>query len=58
MITAMILIVAVTVLGFVFASYLLKVRLRREYFKSRRAHLHSREPVDLDSLPPSLIHPH
>lgn len=58
MIAAVILIVAVSILGFVLANYLLKVCLRREYFKAVTAHLHSSDPVDPASLPPCMIHPH
>jgi len=55
---ALISIAAVAIAGFFLAGFLLKVRLRRRYVKACATHLNPGEPIDLASLPRSLIHPH
>lgn len=55
---ALISIAVVAIAGFFLAGFLLKVRLRRRYVKACATHLNPAEPVDLASLPRSLIHPH
>lgn len=55
---ALISIAVVAIAGFFLAGFLLKVSLRRQYVKACATYLNPGEPVDLASLPRSLIHPH
>ena len=55
---ALISIAVVALAGFFLAGFLLKVSQRRRHVKACATHLNPSEPVDLASLPRSLIHPH